>query len=93
VTPRGKEHLGFPVPDGANMLVVLMLVGKEHLELPVSEGANILALVVRALAHIAVVDSRIVMVDLGVVGNSRSRIDSFLNRGHYKIGLLNGINV
>ncbi len=84
MTPRGKEHLELLVPEATNILVVLMLVGKRHLEFPVPEAANILAPVVRVLAHIGVVDSRIVMVDL-VVGNSRSRIDSFLNRGRYKI--------
>ncbi len=81
----GKRHLELPVPEVANILVVLMLVGKRHLEFPLPEAANILAPVVRVLAHIGVVDSRIVMVDLEMVGSSRSRIDSFLNRGRYKI--------
>ncbi len=85
MTPTGKEHLELPVPEAANILVVLRLVGKRHLELPVPEAANILAPVARVLAHIGVVDSRIVMVDLEMVGSSRSRIDSFLNRGRYKI--------
>jgi hypothetical protein len=68
------------------MFVALMLVSKEHLEFLVPAMANILALVVRELAHIAKVDSHIVMAGLVMVGNSRSRIASFLNRGHYKIG-------